>query len=106
MFAPVARIDTIHLIIALAAQNHWKIYQMDVKLAFLNGYLEEVYVEQPPGYVMKNQEDKVYKLKKTLYGLKQALRAWIKLTHTSRRMDFSRVCMSILYTPRIKMETL
>jgi len=107
VFAPVARIDTIRLIIALEAQNHWKIYQMDVKSAFLNGYLEEeVYIEQPPRYVMKNQEDKVYKLKKALYSLKQALRAWTKLTHTSRRTDFSRVCMSILYTPRRKMETL
>jgi len=55
VFAPVARIDTIRLIIALAAQNQWKIYQMDVKSAFLNGYLDkEVYIKQPPGYVMKN----------------------------------------------------
>ena len=50
---------------------------MDVKSAFLNGYLEEeLYVEQPIGYVVEGQEDKVLKLKKDLYGLKQALRAW------------------------------
>ncbi|KAG9450658.1 hypothetical protein H6P81_010623 [Aristolochia fimbriata] len=59
VFAPVARIDTIRLLIALAAQNRWKIYQMDVKSAFLNGYLEEeVYVEQPPGYEKKGEEEK------------------------------------------------
>ena len=52
VFAPVARIDTIRLLTAVAAQNKWKIYQMDVKSAFLNGYLEEeVYIEQPPGYI-------------------------------------------------------
>ena len=48
VFAPVARLETIRLIISLAAQNEWKIYQMDVKSAFLNGFLEEeVYIEQP-----------------------------------------------------------
>ncbi|KAL8103772.1 hypothetical protein AgCh_028101 [Apium graveolens] len=77
VFAPVARVDTIRLLTAIAAQNQWKIFQMDVKSAFLNGYLEEeVYIEQPPGYVQKGQEDKVYRLKKALYGLKQAPRAW------------------------------
>nr|XP_017251133.1 PREDICTED: uncharacterized mitochondrial protein AtMg00810-like [Daucus carota subsp. sativus] len=77
VFAPVARVDTIRLLTAIAAQNEWKIFQMDVKSAFLNGYLEEeVYIEQPQGYVQKGQEDKVYRLKKALYGLKQAPRAW------------------------------
>ncbi|KAL8094563.1 hypothetical protein AgCh_036190 [Apium graveolens] len=77
VFAPVARVDTIRLLTAIAAQNQWKIYQMDVKSAFLNGYLEEeVYIEQPPGYVQKGKEGKVYRLKKVLYGLKQAPRAW------------------------------
>ncbi|KAL4283880.1 hypothetical protein GQ457_16G026560 [Hibiscus cannabinus] len=77
VFAPVARIDTIRLLTAVAAQNKWEIYQMDVKSAFLNGYLEEeVYIEQPLGYIKQGHEDKVYRLKKALYGLKQAPRAW------------------------------
>ncbi|KAH9745481.1 hypothetical protein KPL70_004087 [Citrus sinensis] len=77
VFAPVARLETIRLIISLAAQNKWKIFQMDVKSAFLNGFLEEeVYIEQPLGYVVKGHEDKVLRLKKALYGLKQAPRAW------------------------------
>ena len=69
--------ETIRLIRPFAAQNGWKIHQMDVKSAFLNGVLEEtVYVEQPLGYIVKGQEGKVLKLKKALYGLKQAPRAW------------------------------
>ncbi|KAK0579794.1 hypothetical protein LWI29_031544 [Acer saccharum] len=77
VFAPVARLETIRLLISLAAQKSWKIYQLDVKSAFLNGFLEEeIYVEQPPGYVKKGREDKVCRLKKALYGLKQAPRAW------------------------------
>ncbi|GKV25217.1 hypothetical protein SLEP1_g34687 [Rubroshorea leprosula] len=76
-FAPVARFDTIRLLFAMAAQKSWLIYQLDVKLAFLNGKLkEEIYVEQPDGYVKKGAEHKVYLLKKALYGLKQAPRAW------------------------------
>ncbi|CAJ2639360.1 unnamed protein product [Trifolium pratense] len=77
VFAPVARLETVRLIISLAAQNKWKIHQMDVKSAFLNGVLdEEVYIEQPQGYEVKGEEEKVLKLKKALYGLKQAPRAW------------------------------
>ena len=77
VFAPVARMETIRLLISLAAQNKWSIFQMDVKSAFLNGVLEEeVYIEQPLGYVKEGKENKVLKLKKALYGLKQALRAW------------------------------
>ena len=54
VFAPVARLETVRLIISLAAQNRWKIHQMDVKSAFLNGVLEEeVYIQQPPGYEAK-----------------------------------------------------
>ncbi|KAI9166016.1 hypothetical protein LWI28_024708 [Acer negundo] len=77
VFAPVARLETIRLLISLAAQKSWKIYQLDVKSAFLNGFLEEeIYVEQSLGYVKKGKEDKVCRLKKALYGLKQAPRAW------------------------------
>ncbi|KAJ7961681.1 Retrovirus-related Pol polyprotein from transposon TNT 1-94 [Quillaja saponaria] len=77
VFAPVARLETIRLLISFAAHKHWKIYQLDVKSAFLHGFLEEeVYVDQPKGYVIEGQEDKVLKLKKALYGLKQAPRAW------------------------------
>ena len=76
-FAPVARMETIRIVLALAAQMELPIYQLDVKSAFLNGELqEEVYVEQPEGYVIKGKEDKVYRLHKALYGLKQAPRAW------------------------------
>ena len=76
-FAPIARLDTVRMVLAIAAQNKWMVYQMDVKSAFLNGYLEEeVYVQQPPGYEIKGHGHKVYRLKKALYGLKQAPRAW------------------------------
>lgn len=65
VFAPVARMETIRLVVALAAQKGWAIYQLDVKSAFLYGELnEEVFVEQPLGYVKKGYEHKVYKLKK------------------------------------------
>ena len=76
-FALVARLDTIRLLLALYAQNSWVIHQMDAKSAFLNGYLEEeIFVEQPEGFVVQGQEEKVYRLNKALYGLKQALRSW------------------------------
>ncbi|KAM2946602.1 hypothetical protein COP2_029388 [Malus domestica] len=76
-FAPVARLDTIRTLIALAAKNKWKLFQLDVKSAFLNGVLEEeVYVDQPDGFIVQGEEYKVYRLHKALYGLKQAPRAW------------------------------
>ncbi|GAA0145518.1 transmembrane signal receptor [Lithospermum erythrorhizon] len=77
VFAPVARMDTVRMIISLAAQKDWKLYQLDVKSPFLHGELnEEVYVDQPEGYVKKGKEHMVYRLHKALYGLKQAPRAW------------------------------
>ena len=77
IYAPVARMDTIRTIIATAARKAWDIYQLDVKSAFLHGILEEVvYIQQLKGYVIRGEEDKVYRLHKALYGLKQAPRAW------------------------------
>ncbi|KAL8101792.1 hypothetical protein AgCh_033621 [Apium graveolens] len=77
VFAPVARWDTIRLIIALAANQGWIVHQLHVKSAFLYGeIIEEVYLEQPRGYEVQGQEHKVYKLKKAIYGLRQASRAW------------------------------
>lgn len=74
--APVARLETIQLIISLSAQYGWSIHQMDVKSAFLNGPLKEkVYIDQLDGYVKKGEEYKVFRLNKALYGLKQAPRA-------------------------------
>jgi hypothetical protein len=77
VFAPVARIETVRLIIALAAKSGWKVHHIDVKSAFLNGDLiEEVYVQQTPSFVVENGSGKVLKLRKALYGLRQAPRAW------------------------------
>lgn len=77
VFAPVARLETVRVLIALAAHENWEIHHMDVKSAFLNGYLkEEVYVSQPPGFQKSEVDSKVLRLNKALYGLKQAPRAW------------------------------
>nr|GFA48359.1 retrovirus-related Pol polyprotein from transposon TNT 1-94 [Tanacetum cinerariifolium]GFA48360.1 retrovirus-related Pol polyprotein from transposon TNT 1-94 [Tanacetum cinerariifolium] len=79
-FAPVARLDAIRIFLAFAAHMNMLVYQMDVKMEFLNGILrEEVYVSQPNGFVDKDNPNHVYKLKKALYGLKQAPRVWYDL---------------------------
>nr|GEY38956.1 hypothetical protein [Tanacetum cinerariifolium] len=76
-FAPVAQLEAVRLFIAYAAHKSFTVYQMDVKTTFLYGPLkEEVYVNQPDGFVDPYHPDKVYRLKKALYGLKQASRAW------------------------------
>jgi hypothetical protein len=70
-------LEAIRILLAYACAHNIKLYQMDVKSAFLSGYInEEVYVQQPPGFEDDNKSNHVYKLKKTLYGLKQAPRAW------------------------------
>ena len=92
VFPHAARIETIRLIIALAGSYGWEVHHLDVKTAFLHGELkEDVFVMQPEGFVVAGEENKVYKLKKVLYGLRQAPRAWnIKLNQILRDLSFRR----------------
>jgi len=76
-FAPVSRLEAVRLLLAFACMSGFKLFQMDVKSAFLNGIInEEVYIEQPTGFRDHQHPNHVYKLKKALYGLKQAPRQW------------------------------
>ena len=76
-FAPVTCMESIIILLALACQLKFKLYQMYVKTAFLNGLLkEDIYVAQPKGFIDSHFSDHVLYLKKALYGLKQAPRAW------------------------------
>ena len=77
VFAPVAKYKSIRTVLAIANQLDLEAHQMDVKSAFLYGDLtEDIYMRQPEGFVDENHPDKVCKLKKTLYGLKQSARCW------------------------------
>jgi hypothetical protein len=92
VFAPVARLDSVRVLLAIAAHHNWEVHHLDVKSAFLNGDLEEeVYVSQPPGFIIDGMEGKVLRLKKALYGLRQAPRAWnAKLDNTLLSLGFTR----------------
>jgi hypothetical protein len=75
-FAPVARLEAIQILLSYAISHNIKLYQMDVKSAFLNGKISElVYVEQPPGFEDSKKPNHVYKLSNALYGLKQTSHA-------------------------------
>jgi len=79
-FAPIARLESIRILLSFVARKRFKLFQMDVKSAFLNGYIsEEVYVKQPPGFANFTFPNHVYKLTKALYSLKQAPRAWYEM---------------------------
>jgi hypothetical protein len=76
-FAPIARLVAIRMLLAFSVEKGFKLHQMDVKSAFLNGVLEEeVFVRQPPGFEREKYPQGVYKLRKALYRLKQTPRAW------------------------------
>ncbi|KAL9274065.1 Retrovirus-related Pol polyprotein from transposon TNT 1-94-like protein, partial [Drosera capensis] len=92
VFAPVAKLDTVRVILALAANRSWEVHHMDVKSAFLNGELEEeVYVTQREGFEVQGQKHLVYRLSKALYGLRQSPRAWnTRLDKSLKELGFTR----------------
>lgn len=91
-FAPVAKLHTVRVILSLATNLSWELWQMDVKNAFLQGELEEeVYMKPPPGLESSIPHGKVFKLRKAIYGLKQSPRAWYhKLSFTLTAKGFKR----------------
>eukprot|EP00253_Pinus_taeda_P003527 PITA_03527 len=102
-FSPVAKMNSIRLVLSLAASLTWEVHQMDVKSAFLHGDLhEEIYMEQPIGFI-QTDSSLVCRLKKSLYGLKQAPRAWYtKMDSFLLESGFSR-CYSdnTVYTKKV-----
>jgi hypothetical protein len=103
VFTPVARMESMWLLLTLAAAKDWQVHHLDVKFAFLNGDLAEVvYVKQAPGFMVKGAKRKVLRLRKAMYGLRQALRAWnAKLDTTMAELEFARCATEhALYTHR------
>ena len=117
-FSPVAQFESLRLLLALAVLEDWEIHQMDVKSAFLNRLLdEEIYMEQPQGFVDQDHPDKVCLLKKAIYRLKQASCMWnqqfhgvllemgFKHTHSDagiyHRQDAGGITLIILYVDDI-----
>nr|GEX61223.1 ribonuclease H-like domain, reverse transcriptase, RNA-dependent DNA polymerase [Tanacetum cinerariifolium] len=109
VFALVAWMETIRLLLAIAANNKWEVHHLDVKYVFLHRDLkEEVYVTQPEVFVKRQDNEKVYRLIKALYGLRQALCAWnIKLDNTLKSLDFKKCALEqAIYTKTSKDSTL
>jgi hypothetical protein len=90
-FSPVAMLKSIRILLSIAAHFDYEIWQMDVKTAFLNGYIqEEIYMEQPQGFISPENKSKVCKLMKSIYGLKQASRCWnIRFDELIKAFGFS-----------------
>jgi len=108
-YAPVARLEAVRLLLSFSCIKGFKLFQMDVKGAFLNGYInEEVFVSQPPGFEDHQHPGHVFKLKKALYGLKQAPRQWyerlsdfltsqvLKMVAAPSRLCLMKTCMLCL----------
>jgi hypothetical protein len=103
VFAPVARMESVRLLLAMAAAKDWRVHHLNVKSAFLNGELAEtVFVKQALGFAVKGAEHKVLRLRKALYGLRLAPRAWnAKLDATLGELEFTRCATEhMLYTRR------
>ncbi|GKD46695.1 retrovirus-related pol polyprotein from transposon TNT 1-94 [Tanacetum coccineum] len=111
-FAPVARLEVVRIFVAYAKHKSFTIYQMDVKIAFLNGPLkEEVYLSQPDGVVDPDHPEKVYRLRKALYGLKYTQKAWNgkcdsigKPMTTSPKLDVDLMCKQYVTVRVIKQD--
>lgn len=103
--ALVGRLETVRSLLALASHFSLTFYQIDVKSTFLNEELEEeVYVDQPQGFTVAGHEVKVYKLKKALYGLNQALTAWYSRIDTYFHHNAYQRCLAeaTLYTKVVR----
>jgi hypothetical protein len=98
-YSLIAKITTVRVIIVTATTKGWSLHQMDVMNIFLHGDLqEEMYMEQPLGYVDQTHPNLVYRLKKALYGLKQALRAWSnKIGQFLSQVDFKHPMQNFHY---------
>lgn len=94
-FAPVAHLEAFRIFLTYAAHKGFKVYQMDVKSAFLNGELDtNVYLQHPPDFVNLSYPNYCYKLRKAFYGLKQAPRTWYKtLVNFIKHLSFQRVIL-------------
>lgn len=106
--ALVTRLEILRMFLAFSCFKKFKIYQMDVKSSFLNGELqEEVYIEQPKGFQLIEEPDYVFRLKKALYGLKKAPRAWYsKLNNYLSSVDSKEVHITSSYMSKKRMEKL
>jgi hypothetical protein len=103
-FSPVSCKDSLRIIMALVAHFDLKLHQMDVKMTFLNGDLEEkVYMKQPKGFFMEGKEHMGYRLKKSIYGLKQASRQWhLKFNDTIKDLDLMKISRTTAFMQSLK----
>ena len=99
-FSPVAKLKSVRIMLAIAAIYDYKIWQMDVKTTFLNGYLkEELYMMQPEGFVDPKNANKVCKLQRSIYGLVQASRSWnIRFDEMIKAFGFTQTYGEAVFT--------
>ena len=100
-FSPVAMLKSIRILLSIAAHYDYEIWQMDVKTASLN-IREEIFMDQPKGFISHGQESKVCKLMRSIYGLKQASHSWnIHLMRQSNRLVSHKIWMNLVFTKRL-----
>ena len=99
MFSPVVKHGSIRALLGIVAHHDYELEQLDVKTTFLNGELEEeIYMEQPEGFVDPEKKDLIFKLKRSLYGLKQSPRQWYKkLDSFITKLNFTRANLIVVF---------